>query len=476
MSTSTLKNDAIMSGAAFRWRASTMDRLTGLDRLLHWLNRFVFVSLLALIVLVAIPYGTVEPWWIALYECAAFGLGTLWVSERLLRGSWSLKDKALLAPLAALAAFVLLQSVSLSWNGSGATISADAFETRLLFFKLLAFTVTFTLLAAYISNPRRLRLAIQAVLFIAVVSALFGIVRQALQPNETGFVLPYLQRNSGFAQFINKNHFALLMEMSIGLATGFIFGGGVKRNRILLYVAAITLLWTALVLTSSRGGIFSTLAQIVFLTVILIVSPNQGRRARDAGSTKPANFRRFVPAAVLGAVLLVTVGISAIWLGGDLLVTRLESVPGEIRAEAGEPHAGVRRREVWNATWQLIKLHPVTGSGFGAYGVAITKFHDASGKWTPEAAHNDYLELLAAGGVVGTSLVIWFGAVFINRARRQLAGPTAIQRAACLGGLTGIFGVVAHNAVDFGLHVTANAVVFISLVVFATRNFQGEPN
>ena len=229
-------------------------------------------------------------------------------------------------------------------------------------------------------------------------------------------------------------------------------------------------------LTSSRGGIFSTLAQIVFLTVILIVSPNQDRRNGHAGSTNPRNFRRFVPPAALGAVLLVTVGVSAIWLGGDLLVTRLESVTGEIRAEAGEPRAGVRRREVWSATWQMIKLHPVTGSGFGAYGVAITKFHDASGKWTPEAAHNDYLELLAAGGVVGTSLVIWFGAVFINRARRQLSSAAVIERAACLGALTGIFGVMAHSAVDFGLHVTANAVAFICLIVFATRKFQGEAN
>jgi hypothetical protein len=30
---------------------------------------------------------------------------------------------------------------------------------------------------------------------------------------------------------------------------------------------------------------------------------------------------------------------------------------------------------------------------------------------------------------------------------------------------------MAHNVVDFGLHVTANAVVFIALVVIATRDF-----
>ena len=139
--------------------------------------------------------------------------------------------------------------------------------------------------------------------------------------------------------------------------------------------------------------------------------------------------------------------------------------------DANEFHAGVRRREVWSATWQLIKAHPLTGSGFGAYGVAITKFHDGSGRWTPEAAHNDYLELLASGGLAGVGLVVWFGFIFIKRARRQLFSAGPLRRAACLGALIGIFGVMAHNVVDFGLHVTANAVMFIALVVIATRDF-----
>lgn len=469
MFTSTITNEAITGLAGFRLHA----RVLTLSRLLSLIDGFVFASLMALIVLVAIPYGTVEPWWVALYECAVFGLGALWIVERLLRDSWHLKDTALIAPLVALTGFVFLQGVALPGNASQATISAGAFETRLLFFELLALTTNLTLLASYISTYKRLRIAIHTVLFVAVTSALFGLARQGLQHNEIGFGLPYLQRDFGFAQFINKNHFALLMEMAIGLATGFILGGGVKRSRILLYLAAVALMWTALVLTSSRGGLFSMLAQIVFLTSLLIVSR---WKTRTAGAMERGHFRRFVPAAAFGASLLVIVAVSAIWIGGDLLVTRLESVPGEIRAAAGEPHAGVRRREVWGATWQLIKVHPVAGSGFGAYGVAITRFHDASGKWTPEAAHNDYLELLAAGGLVGTGLVIWFCVVFIKLARRQLASAAALQRAACIGSLTGIFGVVVHSAVDFGLHVTANAVVFISLVAIATRNFQSENN
>ena len=57
---------------------------------------------------------------------------------------------------------------------------------------------------------------------------------------------------------------------AIGLATGFMLGGAVRRERLLLYLTAVALMWTALILTCSRGGLLSTLSQIVFLSAILI--------------------------------------------------------------------------------------------------------------------------------------------------------------------------------------------------------------
>ena len=444
------------------------------DRLMIGLNRFAFVSLLALIVLVAIPFGTVEPWWISVYECAVFGLGALWIIEALISGAWNFSERQFIAPIAALLAFVFIQSITLSGvlSGVGST-SADPFETRLMFFKFLALCLNGALLLRYVSTSSRLRTLIHLIVGVAVASAIFGIARQALQHTEIGFLLPYLRRDSGFGQFVNKNHFAFLMEMAIGLAIGLVFGGAVRRQHLLIFISAVALMWTGLVLTSSRGGLLSSLAQIVFLVLMLAwrKSAKCGERCLDQSEfrTRRSRFRSIAPALGLSICLLAIVAVSALWVGGDLLVTRLASLPGEIKTESAEPHAGVRRREVWGATWQLIKAHPLAGTGLGAYSVAITRFHDASGKWTPEAAHNDYLELLAAGGLIGTALVVWFAFVFLKSARQRICSADTLGRAACLGALTGIFGVMAHNLVDFGLHVTANAVVFIALMVIATR-------
>src|SRR6266545_3711676 len=258
-----------MSNVIFQNRLSrSLTSNAPLDsRILAWLDRFMFASLLALIVVVVIPYGTVEAWWISLYECAIFGLGALWIVEGLVRGAWNVQEKGLIAPVVLLGLFTFLQSTTLL--NSAITFSADPFETRLIFLKLLAFAINAALLFRYTSSPRRLRTLIHVVIGMALVSALFGILRQALQHNEAGFILPYLRRDSGFGQFVNKNHFAFLMEMAIGLTTGFLLGDAAKRKYFLLYLSAVALMWVGLVLTNSRGGLFSMLGQMLFLIVML---------------------------------------------------------------------------------------------------------------------------------------------------------------------------------------------------------------
>ena len=71
---------------------------------------------------------------------------------------------------------------------------------------------------------------IHVIVGVAVATAIFGILRQTIQHN-VGFGLPLIKPDQGYGQFINKNHFAFLMEMAFGLALGMIVGGGVKREQ-----------------------------------------------------------------------------------------------------------------------------------------------------------------------------------------------------------------------------------------------------
>jgi hypothetical protein len=109
------------------------------------LDRVVFYSLLVIIPLTAIPYGTVEPWWVAVFECAVFLVAVPGVVEAFFVNTPTLNDLKLVAPLLALILFVFLQSLTL-FSGTGpevarVSLSADAYGTRMLAVKLFALFV-----------------------------------------------------------------------------------------------------------------------------------------------------------------------------------------------------------------------------------------------------------------------------------------------------------------------------------------------
>jgi len=71
---------------------------------------------------------------------------------------------------------------------------------------------------------------------------------------------------------------------------------------------------------------------------------------------------------------------------------------------------------------------------------------------------------MASGGLIASALVLWIVVIWVRSARRRLALNRGAYRAACLGALTGIFGAAVHSFVDFGLHITINALVFCVLI------------
>jgi hypothetical protein len=71
---------------------------------------------------------------------------------------------------------------------------------------------------------------------------------------------------------------------------------------------------------------------------------------------------------------------------------------------------------------------------------------------------------MASGGLIAAALMLWFVVILVKSARRRLAMNRGTYRAACLGALTGIFGAAVHSFVDFGLHITINALVFCVLI------------
>jgi O-antigen ligase len=437
------------------------------------LGATVFCALLLLIVLAPARQGLVEEWWASLFQCVVFALAALWAVEGLLGGGWLVREHRLLAPLVPLLVFVCLQSVPLGRDEVAGVevwraLSADAYETRLVAFRFLAHILVAAMLLRYTSSRRRLGALVCAVGGVGVANALFRLAWQTLHPGSLPFDLPYLWPRLAYGPF-NTNHFALLIEMCLGLLLGLAAGGALRRGVRLLCLPAAVLLWTALVFSTSRGGIFAAAGQIVFLALVWgVATPRRRRRDEEkAAVTQRWHAHSFILRAALTTCLLLIMGFAAIWVGGDKLMRRIENLRREVGAQGAGNRDFPRRSEMWLATWQMIKEHPLAGTGFGGYGLAIHRYYDASGIALPQQAHNDYLELLASGGLIAAVAAALFGGLFIRRARECLRSDDPLRRAACCGALTGLCGVALHSFVDFGLHITANALVFTALLVIA---------
>jgi O-antigen ligase len=346
-------------------------------------------------------------------------------------------------------------------------LSADPQGTQAVVLQLFALIVAALLLRRYVSTRTRLLKLVYVIIGVGVASAIFGIVRKNMQ-SSTGFFLPALPIGGrSFAQFINRNHFAFLVEMSLGLTLGLLVSKeSIRRKLIFLPVGA--LLWVALIYSNSRGGILASLCEVLFLGILL--DPVRHLTNRE-GTSRLNGFQNLVGGLAVRVFLLAcVVGLFAYgvgWVGGEPVVSNFQNAATDFSQQEMHDNINTSRKEIWSATWQMAKAHPLAGVGLGGYWIGITKYHRASGEITPQQAHNDYLELLASGGVIGCALVAWFMVTFIRKATDCLRIGDTYYRATTIGALAGIFGVAIHSFVDFGLHMTINALVLFALIVIA---------
>ncbi|HMH45531.1 MAG TPA: hypothetical protein VK557_18730, partial [Pyrinomonadaceae bacterium] len=286
-------------------------------------NALVFWCLLGVIALAVFPYGTVDPWWEAAFECSVFFLTAVWIVASVVAGDWQIRGVSVLLPMMAITAYAFVQAIQWpAWLTTSATrhmLSIDHYQTYITARKSLALTLFLTLLLAHTSTAKRFRWVVRAVIAVGAGSALFGILRQFLQPSDStvGFLLPFLFYGMGYAQFISPNAFAYLMEMTLALLVGLVLGGGVSRRRVMIYLAVVAIVWTALVLSNSRGGLLSLVCGSIFVLFVALNWYSERKLYRgDEPQKWMTLFRtsKLVRIAVIGLVL-ATLMAGVLWIG-----------------------------------------------------------------------------------------------------------------------------------------------------------------
>src|SRR6185369_16996115 len=158
-----------------------------------------------------------------------------------------------------------------------------------------------------------------------------------------------LSQSTAFGPFINRHHFAGYMELTIALPLGLLFAGVVDKQKRVLYLFVAGLMGVALVMTTSRGGIISLVAEVVFLAIVTAIWRTQ--KSEHRGRTKSSPLKSVAVRAGMAGALLVGLFFSVLLLGGEFSIYRfIDSV------NTDDPTTG--RAHFWAVTLDIIKAHP----------------------------------------------------------------------------------------------------------------------
>ncbi len=412
-----------------------------------WASKILFFLLCAVIILTALAYGTVHQPTIAIFYISAVVTVLLWATDAFLSGELRFNRSLLQIPLAATILYGIFQIIPFGSAAETAgiaeiarTISLDPFWTKIATIHFFALLVFFAAFLTFINSAKRLQTLVTTLTIFGFGFAFFAILQAVLSPNKIYgiYEVPYA---NPFGSFVNRHNFAAYMEMTVCLPLGLMFAGAVNKDRRLLYVTAIALMGIALILSGSRGGLISLIAAIFFLVIVTAKTKNSGQ------------FALKIAAAVL---LISTIVVGAILIGGESSLTRLAET-------ANSQDFSTSRTHIWSVTWQVIINHLPFGVGLGAYAAAYTPFDSLNGLARVEQAHNDYLEVLAAAGIFGLLIGGFFIYQLFQTGLRNAKTGNAFRRGVCVGALAGCFAVLVHSLFDFVLHTTAVSILFLML-------------
>ena len=429
-------------------------------------SRLIFLMLCVGMVLTTLAYGTVHYWALAAFSLSAAGIVCLWTLDGLVLRSASLSLNGLQWPILGMIVLGLIQLLPLRAPDNAGlaisparTISLDPYATRLVIVQVASLFVYFAATLIFTDTPRRLRTLVRTITIFGFLLAMFGLTQSLTTDGTRVYWFRQLTQSTAFGPFINRHHFAGYMELAIALPLGLLFTAAVEKPKRVLYAFVAMLMGVALLMTNSRGGVISLGAEILFLAVVGTTARSRhGQRLPRSERARAAMVR-----AGLAFLLIVALIGGAVAFGGADIFTRLLGTP-----TASDPTTG--RAHFWSVALDVIKAYPITGSGLGSFGVIYTRYDSRNGLFRLEQAHNDYLQTLSDGGIIGAALGLWFILILFRRGFAYRETHDHFRRGVITGALAGCFAVLVHSFFDFTLHTTANALLFLILAALATQD------
>ena len=405
----------------------------------------VLVATGAGVILVAAPlgFGATSTLANVLLVSASWLLLLFWLAERIYAGNVPLFTHPLAAPVALLMGFTAMHWV--------VKISVEPVATELEWLRWVAYVALSVVAISSFDTPERLRGLAATLAVSGCAIALLGIAQYLTASGKLYWVWELDNGGRMFGPYVNRNHFAGLMELWCPLALGMALLPQNSLPRRWFWGALALVMGGAVVLSGSRGGALS-LAVVVVTFTLLVAAQRGGRRA------------------VLGLlVAMVLVGGLVLALDQGEALERYKAI---LRPHAvSQEEAAAYRMTAWRDTLILFRKNWAIGSGLDTFATLFPAVRSFSTDKVWTHAHNDFLQFLAETGLAGAALGLWALVAGGSEATRNLKRTSGTATGVILAGVaSGCIGFLVHGWLDFNFHIPANAASFAVLAAVLTRH------
>jgi len=355
------------------------------------------------------------------------------------------------------------------------TLAPYVYPVRMSLIRWTVYGLLFMGLVQTLNTRKRIEAVILCILVVGAFDALYGIMQTYSQYEHIWWLKKYAYIGDVTGTYINRNHFAGLMEMGIVLAVVYAAAfsslhsqknqrqrrGKTFKDVILTYTAAGSLfpqrilivfmgvvMALGLILSASRGGIIATGLALLFLGMMFVFRENQRRKGY----------------VILVLFLLTTA--YALPVGIDYTIGRFRQF------DAGRED----RMVVTKVVWKIFEDYENTGTGIGNFQYSFPKYQDERHKQTfYRNGHNDWVQLLSEAGWLGMILLMagmgWF---LFRYGRRWSQCRDAFSVCIGAGALAALVAIAVHSWSDFNLHIPANFMMLAAVLAIGTSALYNE--
>lgn len=378
-----------------------------------------------------LAFGTVEIWSEGVLEIGAAVLLLWWALLTFFRRGVQIRWTAIFWPVLVFIGIVGFQLIL--------RISVYPFLTRVGLLKFVACAVLFFLAVQAFQTRDDLKILAWFLLSFGFAVAVFGIVQNYTSHALLYWLRPLTGGGNPFGPYVDRDHFAGLMEVIAPVGMSMIALRGVRREQV-GFVGILTLLpVAALFLSASRGGVAAFVFEVALLFALAWRKGGRG-------------------AVALAGMLLVAVAFVA-WLGAGTVLQRVRS------SSIGELSAG-KRASMLIGAWHIFLNYPAAGTGLGTFVAIYPKYDSSYDGRIVDHVHNDYAELLAETGIAGGLCGAVFLVMLFGTAKQRLSQEqSGFSRSVHAAGTVACAGLLVHSFVDFNLHIPANGLFFLLAAV-----------